>query len=256
VRNKDPRHAKTKSVAALALSYAAGFTDIVGAITVYDLFTAHISGTTVRLAQHVAERRWTPAALAAIVVAAFFLASLVGRVLIEAAQRRGFKRVASITMAIEILLLVAVVVLGNWSGAQPSLRPFGATAVLLALLAGAMGLQTASLTKIGPLTVHTTFLTGMVNKLAQLASLWLFAKYDLHRSPRTPEMRPRVEELATQIRFFLGLWMLYFSGAISGTFSAKYGLRTLYFPCIILLAIVAVDQARPLSIEEEQEQAQ
>jgi hypothetical protein len=29
-----------------------------------------------------------------------------------------------------------------------------------------MGTQTATLTRIGPLTIHTTFVTGMLNKFA------------------------------------------------------------------------------------------
>ncbi len=255
-----PRHRRIKSWVALALSFAAGFADIVGALTIYDLFTAHISGTSVRLAQHLAERSWRASALAIIIVVAFFLGSLLGRVLIEAAQRRGFKRVASVTLALEVLFLLVVIGFGNWSAAQDALKTFSTIAALLAILAASMGLQTASLTKIGPLTVHTTFVTGMINKLAQLVSLWLFGTHDLHfgYNPKSNEnLQREVGKNARQIRFFFSLWLLYSGGAACGTFSAHaHQFNAFYYPCAILLAVVLVDQVRPLSIEEEQEQVE
>jgi uncharacterized membrane protein YoaK (UPF0700 family) len=130
---------------------------------------------------------------------------------------------------------------------------------MLALLASAMGLQTASLTKIGPLTVHTTFVTGMVNKLAQVTSLWLFDTYDFHsgRKPATEDLRKEIHGHARRARFLFMLWILYLAGAGCGTwFSKTAQLMSLYFPCCILLAVIVVDQVRPLSIEEEQEQAE
>jgi hypothetical protein len=54
----------------------------------------------------------------------------------------------------------------------------------LATLAAAMGIQTATLTGIGPLTAHTTFVTGMINKLAALES-------SKRRSSRQSEARSR-----------------------------------------------------------------
>ena len=45
-----------------------------------------------------------------------------------------------------------------------------------------MGLQTATLTRIGPLTIHTTFVTGMLNKFAQLLAHGMYHAYDLLRA--------------------------------------------------------------------------
>lgn len=247
---------------ALALSFAAGFVDIVGALNIFDLFTAHVSGTTVRLAQRLVEHKSAEATAAAIILCAFFGASLLGRVLIESAQRSGFRRVASITFGIELVLLIAVAVLGTnyLANAGPSILPSALTYLLLAMLAASMGLQTASLTRIGPLTVHTTFVTGMINKLAQVTSLWIFAAYDLHfrsHNSRHPELVELVRANARKVRFFLSIWSLYLAGAACGALvSRPEQLRSLFWPCGILVAAIVVDQIRPLSIEEEQEQAE
>ncbi|HZQ18028.1 MAG TPA: YoaK family protein [Terriglobales bacterium] len=245
---------------ALALSFAAGFVDIVGALTVYDLFTAHLTGTSVHLAERLMQRDWDAAIAAVVIVVAFFAASLVGRVLIEAAQRAGFTRISSITLALEAILLLAVVAVGMQTGlgGHAEKKAIPGVLAILALLAGAMGLQTASLTKIGPLTVHTTFVTGMINKLAQVTSLWLFDAFDLRRE-NSEGHRPvtHIHDHARKARFLFSLWILYLAGAAGGTLaSGDLQLEALFVPCCILLVLIVVDQVRPLSIEEENEQAE
>ena len=54
-------------------------------------------------------------------------------------------------MALETSLLVVVIVLGaNTAFGSLHQRPLWAVCLLLVILAGAMGLQTATLTRIGP----------------------------------------------------------------------------------------------------------
>lgn len=249
-------HGRTKHFVALVLSFSAGFVDIVGALTVYDLFTAHVTGTTVRLGERLLERNWAAAAAAITIVGAFFAASVVGRLLIEAAERSGFRRIASVTFTLEAVLLLCIAAAGSRTlVVLPGTKPITLTFVLLAILASSMGLQTASLSKIGPLTVHTTFLTGMLNKLAQVIAQWFFDIYDFHfREKGSERLRHDIRRNARRAVFFLSIWLLYLAGAMCGTWFVKWQqLRSLYLPCAILLVVIAVDQARPLSIEEEHE---
>lgn len=255
----NPRHTRTKSLIALALSFTAGFVDIVGALTVYDLFTAHVTGTTVRLGERIVQRDWGAVLAAIIIVGSFFAASLAGRVLIEAAQRARFKRIASITFAIEVLLLLVVIAIGvrhDFNHPRKDAAPV--VCLVLALLASAMGLQTASLTKIGPLTVHTTFVTGMLNKLAQVLSLWMFAVFDLSRKSADEKRHAaQAHNSARKARLLVAIWIAYLTGAGCGTWAtADLHLKSLYLPCCVLLVVIIVDRVRPLSIEEEQEQAE
>lgn len=252
------RHTETKAVVALFLTFAAGFVDIVGLLAVYKIFTAHMTGTTVRIAEQLVRGNWSAAAVAALVVAGFIAGSIAGRVLIEVGSRAAIRRIASITLSLETALLVCVA----WWGYQAvegetvhTALPI--TCALLSMLAAAMGLQTATLTHVGPLTIHTTFVTGMINKLAELISSWLFLTYDIDRGP-AGIARPRKERatVAREALFIVGIWLSYLAGAVCGTWlGLHWGARALYLPCAILLLAVAVDQLRPLALEEEQEQS-
>jgi uncharacterized membrane protein YoaK (UPF0700 family) len=128
----------------------------------------------------------------------------------------------------------------------------------LAFLAFAMGLQTATLTGVGPLTVHTTFVTGMLNKLAQLISHIVFRAYDLSRSKagNSQARREQPEELQMAL-FLVWVWVFYVAGAALGTWSfAAWQLKTLFIAVVLLAVSIATDQFRPLSIKEEQEQSE
>ena len=244
---------------ALALTFTAGFVDIVGLLTIYRLFTAHMTGTTVHLGEQLIRRNWSAASVAASIVAAFFVGSVIGRIIIEAGSRAKFRRVASVTLLAEWLLLISVAWWGS-DALKHGLLQQGVLAVvcpLVAMLALAMGLQTATLTRIGPLTIHTTFVTGMLNKLAQLTSRWIFLVHDInfHVSSREVERREQKSVIAREGRFLFAIWCLYFAGAACGTwFALHWQLRSLFLPSLIVLLVILVDEARPLSLEEEQEQ--
>src|SRR5581483_1705497 len=125
---------------------------------------------------------------------------------------------------------------------------------LLVLLAAAMGLQTATLTRIGPLTVHTTFVTGMINKFAQLLSHALFLSYD--RLFGAKDCVEKQQTAARQTIFVLSIWILYCSGAFAGArVDTKFGLPALALPVLLLVSTIVVDQIQPLALQEERDQA-
>jgi uncharacterized membrane protein YoaK (UPF0700 family) len=165
-------HKKTKAVIALLLTFSAGSVDVVGYLAIYDVFTAHMTGNTVHLAHNIMIGDWQKAAAAAAVIAAFLAGSILGRAIIEIGVRTSIRSIASAALILEGALIAAVGFSGFAFGALPTLAA-------LAMLAAAMGMQTATLTRIGSLTVHTTFVTGMLNKLAQLISQALFLSHDL-----------------------------------------------------------------------------
>lgn len=244
-----------KSAVALWLTFIAGFVDIAGAITIYDIFSAHMTGTTVRLGKHLVQRDWNALGITGLVLAAFVVGSLLGRILIEAAARVRFRSIAAITLGCETVLL-----LGGMMFVPPRPEiPFGAVALPLLMLAAAMGFQTATLTRIGALTVHTTFVTGMINKLSQLLSHWIFRTYDLFHSDkqRQHELREARRQTARQARFIFSIWLLYVIGAICGTYGALHWHRNSFLvPACMLLVAIGTDLIQPLSIEEEREQSE
>jgi uncharacterized membrane protein YoaK (UPF0700 family) len=242
---QDPVHSdelKAKAAVALILAFVAGVVDIIGYLSFGGMFTAHLTGDTVHLGQKVLDQQWAGAITAATIIAAFVGGSLVGRAVIEIGARRNLRSITVVTLALEAALLSAVVLSET---ANPLL--------LLSLLAVAMGMQTATLTRVGPLTIHTTFITGMLNKLAQLLSHATFLTYDLvHGSKSARQSRSQVLRNA---RFIFSLWFLYLSGAVAGTWMhGRWKIHALLLPVCLLGAVAAfVRFVAPLSLQEERE---
>ena len=247
------RHISTKNAVALVLSFAAGCVDAIGYVAIYKIFAANMTGNTVQLARTSVQTDLAEAAKAAAVLAAFLLGSLIGRSIIEIGSRTKVRSIASATLLLEAALIAAVVPLG---GSHPDRS--GAVLGLFALLAAAMGIQTATLTGIGPLTVHTTFVTGMVNKTAQLISRIMFRAYDLRRSASANAAGRRDQKDEVEMTLFLsGVWLCYIVGAAAGTWSFAFlGLRTLFIAVALLAIALITDQFRPLSVLEEIEQSE
>lgn len=248
---------RTKSAVALLLTFSAGFVDVVGYLAIYNLFTAHVSGATVHLGSDLMLRHWATAAMAASVIGGFLGGSIVGRAVIEAGARLHVRRVASVNLAAEVVLLVAFILI------QAPLSRTSEPAricALLGMLALAMGLQTATLTRIGALTIHTTFITGMVNKVAQLVSHILFHTYDVWRAADSHErehFRGLRRNVAHQALFFVSIWLVFVLAAVLGTgLYLKSGLRAMYVPPFLLALTIVTDQMKPLSLQEERDQSE
>lgn len=244
-----------KAVVALILTFSAGIVDIVGYIAAYSLFVANMTGNTVHLGNELVGRKWDDAAKAATIIASFVLASVAGRAMLEAGARRRRRTIASITLLVEVLLILGFIWLqpGVGFSHEKSLAPLLA---LLAMLAAAMGLQTATLTKIGPLTIHTTFVTGMLNKFAEAMAAWLFWLHDQISAKRG--WRGLMQHPALSNAGFMALiWMSYMFGALIGTLLyARWSVSVLYLPVILLVVSAGMDQRWPLSLEEQKEQQQ
>lgn len=242
------RRINSKVAVALLLTFAAGCVDVVGYLTLYHAFTAHMTGETVHLAQNLFAARWPDVARAGCVIAAFLVGSVAGRAVIEVGARRRTRSIASATLLAEAVLIAGVIPLAG-GHVSPTLA-LG----LLAMLAAAMGLQTATLTRIGSLTVHTTFVTGMLNKLAQLLSQGLFLTWDGFQGDETAAERRRVFRRA---QFMMAIWLLYLLGAATGVWmKGAWGARSLLVPIAVVCVAVMMDQLRPLSIEEEKDQSE
>ncbi|HTS09073.1 MAG TPA: YoaK family protein [Candidatus Eisenbacteria bacterium] len=249
-----------KAVIAILLTFTAGIVDIVGYMTVYHLFVAHMTGATVHLGNKFEIGAWPDVARAFVIIASFVAGSVAGRAVIEAGARGRNRTVASMTMAAEALLVLAFVRIGAavLKQSTPETIPVGISCLLLGLLAAAMGLQTATLTRIGPLTIHTTFVTGMLNKLAQEGARWLFWIHDSWRE--NGNIIGFIGNSRKQTSFrnaaFMGtIWFSYAVGSIAGTWmDSRWKIAALYLPVCILLASIVVDQLQPLSLEEEKDQ--
>src|SRR5690242_6922412 len=73
---------------ALLLSLVAGYIDIVGYLSIYQVYTAHMSGNTAAMAKHIYAMEWAGLARHGWPVLAFVAGLIFGSVLFEAQRRK------------------------------------------------------------------------------------------------------------------------------------------------------------------------
>ena len=242
-------HSQTvKKLAAVLLSIVAGQVDVIGFIACWHVFTAHMTGNSVHFAMSLVQGHWAEAARTGVVIPVFLMGSLAGRTIIEFCVRRRLRRAASLVLLLEAVVLGAVMALNS---GVPGASALWATLFLLAVC---MGLQTAALTRVGPLTVHTTFVTGMLNSLAQRLSILIFWITDRVRgSVRNPWTHSKtLREACLLATVFLS----YVFGALTAAWLTHYSLARLLLASLgLLFCCVCIDVITPLSIEEEVDEA-
>lgn len=249
-----------KILAALLLTAIGGFVDAIGWISLSEVFTANMSGNSIHVGMELGMLNLWALRRFGCAIVAFVSGLILTRVTVEAASRAGVKRIASATLAIEALLLLAFaratpeMHAGQISN-QDSWLYFG----LIAALAFAMGIQTGTMTHLGPLTVYTTFVTGCLTKFSESFAHTLFWIYDnVKRGVSLFEtlLRLRTSVDANATLLLLSVWICYVIGAALGTaMKHQWELKALYFPAGFLIALILVDRLRPLSETDEEKQA-
>jgi uncharacterized membrane protein YoaK (UPF0700 family) len=208
---------------AFVLAGIGGFVDAVGFLTLFGLFTAHLSGNTARLGVELGRGDFAIALTYAVPVAGFFTAVVLGALWTESCRATG-RRALGPLLVIEAVLVTLLLVLGTMLRDAGSLTPRSAAYYGLALTAvAAMGLQTASLRHAAGVMVNTTFITGMFVSLAE--ELVAAAR---HRDPDAPR-RARVHAVPLSV---------YLTGAVTGSaFDTAWGLWALVAPIVVLVAL-------------------
>lgn len=151
-----------KRALAIWLAAIAGFVDVVGYLTLHHLFTAHLTGNASKLGVALGRGRLADAGPLAAVPALFVLGVAAGTV----AADRGRSWLA---LAVQFCLVAtfmgfgSTVIHGGHGPGETTAAFYG----LASLATVALGLQTAALTRIDHATVRTSYVSGMVTRLAQ-----------------------------------------------------------------------------------------
>jgi uncharacterized membrane protein YoaK (UPF0700 family) len=257
VQSPLPLSNKEKAILAVGLSWGAGLIDVIGYLTLYHAFVAHMTGNTVSSVMHGMGHNWREMLHRGAPIPAFFAGLLAGEVALEAAKRRRRRHVASRALAIEAICLAAFLGFGTWilgagpkAAAEPTTPQF---VFLVALIAVAMGVQSAALRKVGALTVFTTFITGTLTKLAQDLSEYLFWLRDRtrgrfrNRLGKALRLSPRQESFQSVVLLAL-LYLAYGGGAVFGVFGFhRWGVTIAAAPLALVLVAIGADLARPIS---------
>lgn len=248
-----------KAWLAFGLTWVAGFVDIVGYIFLNHILSANMSGNTVEIAfnffhlssSQALARGW---ALLLFVVGLFLCACIH-----EACRRHKISTSGAITIGLEALFLVVLVFAGShyqWRGDLLTQAPH-MFYFLLALTCSAMGLQNATLTNIGALSVRTTHVTGTLSKFAESGSRYFFWFYDKTRGPGKYKYRE-----AFRLSFHhpdfqdAGITALLWIGFLAGGFCGVWlhhlwKLKCLFVPIALLVWFTFTDLIRPYTNMKE-----
>jgi uncharacterized membrane protein YoaK (UPF0700 family) len=260
VTNAPELGAAGKVTTALSLTAIGGFVDAVGYIALFQIFTANMSGNSVHVGINIGDLDFSGMMRPACAIVAFVTGMTLTRIAMTLAARRNLQRIATYTLAVEGMLLVL------FARATPAMKLGQVVDLhsavyfsLVALLAVAMGVQTATLTHVGALTVYTTFVTGTLTKFSESLTRAIFWSYDQaaqsgRRISDVVRLAPKQKDMR-EAAFLAAIWTCYLAGAVIGTFSKRrWELRSLYLPVVVLIVFIVVDQFRPIGVEEERHQ--
>jgi uncharacterized membrane protein YoaK (UPF0700 family) len=251
-----PLPTKPKAWIAITLTWNAGFVDAAGYLLLFHIYTAHMSGHSVALGTYSAQLKWSTALFqhgwpVLTFVWGLFLCSLIN----ELGGRWRLRSISSITLGLEAVLLGAFILSAPRLIAPGGIRsqPAAVFAYLLPLLTMAMGLQTSSLIRVGSLSLYTTYVNGVLAKLADATIEYLGWFYDRTRGrlrrrlTKVILMSPR-QKAFRDSALMAGMWLGYAAGAVCGALlKQKWQSSALALPLGALILIISIDLVRPVA---------
>jgi len=233
------------------MAWVAGCVDAVGYLSLYHLFTAHMSGNMAAMGAYLGEGQWREALYRASPIPFFLLGVIIGTILTEWTIRCGLRSPFSVVLTLEALALGTIIFFGN--APQGGLQTETVTEfyLLAALPALSMGLQSTTFRRVGRYTIRTSYITGTLTALSEEVVKYLFWSYDrTHRHEmESAGLHPATVNQIVLKRIFLsgGLVLGFALGATFGGFAHQlWQLRSLIFPLVALLFVIAFDLIHPL----------
>jgi uncharacterized membrane protein YoaK (UPF0700 family) len=240
-----------QAAVALLLALVGGYVDGVGYVLLAKLFTAHMSGNSIAMAVHAAEGNWHEAFHRAFPIPLFFLGVILGAALSEMLVRRGVRSSFAASLGLEALLLTLFMVYGksmlHGGVFDPATGPL--FYLLTALPALAIGLQNATLRRVGSSGVRTTYITGMLTNAGEefvVYLYWLRARLRPGRRWLLLRLTSRQSSFQRML-LHLGLWFCYVGGALGGVVcKQRWELLCLLPPIVCLFVMASVDLVWPI----------
>jgi uncharacterized membrane protein YoaK (UPF0700 family) len=169
---------RARNALLLTLTVAAGSADAVSFLGLGQVFTANMTGNLVLLGVAIGQRQVAGSLRSVIAFAGFAIGVLVGsRATARSTEDAVWPASVTTVLAVELGLLVAFAAVWEITGDHPSTLVLDG---LIALSAGAMGMQTAAARRLNVAGVTTTFVTGtlasLITELASVGPDWAGSK--------------------------------------------------------------------------------
>ncbi len=223
---KSSARASEKSGQRLAVLVAmiAGYVDAYGFIS-YRAFLSFMSGNTTQSGVMMGEGDFSAATPTLVAIASFVVGVFAGTLLIYSETHKSRR----LTLALVAVLLAVNIGVTLWASFGP--------VVSIATLGFAMGVMNTTLSRIGAETVNLTFITGTLNKMGSHLALAL--KGALLKDAQGPW-----DTHVGRASLLAGLWAGFLVGAVlAGVATPRFGVWVLLLPCLILLALAAINRA-------------
>jgi len=237
-----------KALLAVVLAAVAGFVDVVGYLALFGIFTAHMSGNSAAFGAAAGRGLVTEAALRGLPILFFVAGVAVAGAVIEFLARGGVRSPTAVALSAEVLCLVALMAYAGFGAADEPRRGTVGFFVLVALAVGAMAIQTATLRRVGGRTVRTTYVTGMLTRLAEGIVNYAFLRLDIRQGRIGPaDGRLRLRSARSRILLLAGIWGAYAGGGVLGAvLDGRFRLRSLGVPVAVLVVVVLADVTHPI----------
>ena len=182
-----------------ALAVVGGYGDA-ASVVLAKTFTGHVTGSLVLAAIAIAAHKWS-SLMAHLSAVLFFLVGIVSSVLIERvlAAWPFFKSLPTVLSIEVILTMTAYLAFASRAAARVE--------VFVVCMSLALGMQNGAFQRTGGISVHTTYLTGMITSLMTAE-----AKEPQIMSTRDPKLN-----------LLYGIWLAFFvGGAIGAAMALKF----------------------------------
>lgn len=238
---------------AVTLAWVAGYVNSVSILALHTV-TSHVSGTASNMGIAVVEGRWGFAGFELFILITFFAGAMLSGVAMEVGRRAQWQSIYVLPTALQAGMLGVLAFGLDYFAHEPGSMG-NARLLFIALAAGAMGLQNATITRISSGVVRTTHITGVLTDLGTETVHFLFWLRDIARSPRAqrgPWRRLIVDAQRHQAARRLALL-----GSIVGSFAVGAGLGALMYgqfprismfpPVLFLTWLIYLDVRRPIA---------
>ena len=246
-----------KALLAVVLAAVAGFVDVVGYLALFGIFTAHMSGNSAAFGAAVGRGLVAEIALRGLPILFFVVGVAVAGAVIELLARADVRSPTAVALSAEVLCLVGLMAYSGLAVPGQVRRNTVAFFVLVALAVGAMAIQTAALRRVGGRTVRTTYVTGMLTRLAEGIVNYAFLRLDVHQGRiGAADGRLRLRSARRRILLLAGVWVAYAAGGILGAvLDDHWRIRCLAVPVAVLVVVIVVDLTRPVRPPQSGEEA-
>jgi uncharacterized membrane protein YoaK (UPF0700 family) len=236
---------------AIALTGVAGSVDAVAYIVLFRVLTAAMTGNTVALGIGIAQWDFSVGARRGFAIPMFLIGMLWSRLVVHLARQRGWRHAATLLFGSEAVLLACFAGFGIllFPGGHIERTVGPLYYLMVALPSLAMGVQNASLSHFGPLSVRTTHITGDLATLTDQIALFGIWFFEARRRMgfRGALAQSRKQQSLHETIFLILVWLGYLVGAAVGAFLLFRISLSAVLPAVAgLLLLVVVDWFNPI----------